>query len=172
MAWEKHSYRVGSSIGGFDTIPTAPDELATFINASRKQIEPWLSAVFQAEHLNLLIGNGFTSAIAAAAGASGTGMSKVAFGTPFDTAINANADATAKAMGRGEANIEDQFRSAMAVEEGLNVIEPSKAVDVKKAIDAQLKTFLDSVLATERGIANTTDNNKKLDSEQLLTSFL
>lgn len=172
MTWEKHSYRVGSSVAGFDTIPTDTDELVTFINEARKRIEPWLSAVFQAEHLNLLIGSGFTSAVAASAGASGASMAKVTFGTPFDDAINRNADTVAKTMGRGEANIEDQFRSAMAVHEGLNVIDAPKAADIKTAIDAQLKAFLDSILETERAIALASDKDRKRDSEQLLTSFL
>jgi len=172
MAWEKHSYRVGSSTAGFDSIPTDVDELATFINEARKRIEPWLSAVFQAEHLNLLIGSGFTSAVAASVGTSGTSMAKAAFGTPFDDAITASADATAKTMGRGEANIEDQFRSAMAVQEGFSVIDPAKAADVKTAIDAQLRSFLSSLLTTERAIATTGDKDRKRDSEQLLTSFL
>lgn len=31
---------------------------------SRKNIEPWLAAVFQCEHLTLLLGSGFTKAVA------------------------------------------------------------------------------------------------------------
>jgi len=34
----------------------------------RKHIEPWLTAVFQSEHLSLLLGSGFTSGVAFAAG--------------------------------------------------------------------------------------------------------
>ena len=32
----------------------------------RKKIEPWLSALFQAEHLNLLVGSGLTTAVLSA----------------------------------------------------------------------------------------------------------
>ena len=57
-------------------------------------------------------------------------------------------------MGRGEANIEDQFRSALAVLEGLNVTAPTDAEKLKTAMDSQLKLFLDSLLKTELGIAS------------------
>ncbi|MFQ5567436.1 MAG: hypothetical protein ACE5EU_13870, partial [Paracoccaceae bacterium] len=48
-------------IGG-ETETTA--DPASEVTAWRKRIEPWLSAVFQAEHLSLLLGNGFTTGIA------------------------------------------------------------------------------------------------------------
>ncbi|MGB3975860.1 MAG: hypothetical protein WBM02_05965 [bacterium] len=38
------------------------------IESKRKVIEPWLAAVFQSEHLALLLGNGFTKAVAYQAG--------------------------------------------------------------------------------------------------------
>ena len=53
---KKHFYRVGSHSGAWDDLPTDPDELDSLTNSARKHIEPWLSAVFQAEHLNLLLG--------------------------------------------------------------------------------------------------------------------
>ena len=51
--------------------------------------------------------------------AGATGMDRVKLGTSYDAAIDAHADAGAAAMKRGPANIEDQFRSALAVLEGL-----------------------------------------------------
>ena len=64
MDWQVHAYRAGSHTFVADALPIDPVELGEFIAAARKNIEPWLSAVFQAEHLNLLVGSGFTSAIA------------------------------------------------------------------------------------------------------------
>jgi hypothetical protein len=116
---KKHFYRVGSHTGAFDDLPADADQLDALINGARKHIEPWLSAVFQAEHLNLLLGSGFTSAVGYIAGVGATGMAKVAFGTTYDTAIDAHAQATATAMKRGAANIEDPFRSALALLDGL-----------------------------------------------------
>ena len=46
----------------------------------RKQIEPWLTAVFQSEHLSLLLGTGFTCGIALAAGGKSADMSKCKWG--------------------------------------------------------------------------------------------
>ena len=73
---KKHHYRVGSHSGTWDDLPTDPDELDSLTNGARKHIEPWLSAVFQAEHLNLLLGSGFTTAVGYIAGVGATGMAK------------------------------------------------------------------------------------------------
>ena len=55
MEWNAHGYRVGSSSETFGAIPTDADELDQFVALHRRKIEPWLAAVFQAEHLNLLL---------------------------------------------------------------------------------------------------------------------
>jgi hypothetical protein len=172
MDWSKHCYRVGSHSEHYDDLPEAEDDLDKFVAAARKRIEPWLSAVFQAEHLNLLLGSGFTTAIGYMAGAGATGMSKVTLGTTFDTAIDAHATAAAKSMGRGAPNIEDQFRSALAVLEGLNVTDQASAAKLKAAMDRQLKTFLASLLDTERGIATGKDAEHRTRAENALQSFL
>ncbi len=173
MDWTKHYFRVGSHSAGWDDLPTpATEEFDKFVAAARKRIEPWLSAVFQAEHLNLVLGSGFTIAIGDLAGASRTGMAKVKFGTAFDTAIDTHADSSAKSMGREPANFEDQFRSALAVWEGFTVVDTAKAGTLKTAIDVQLKLFLDSLLTTERGIASITDEASRKKAENALQSFL
>ena len=172
MKWKKHGYRVGSHTEEIDDLPSGSDKLDSFIASSRKQIEPWLSAVFQAEHLNLVLGSGFTAAIGYLAGASATGMSKVAFGTPYDVAIDRHADASAKLMKRDPANIEDQFRSALAVLEGFRVVDVSAAGALKTAIDGQLSDFLASLLTTESGIATGKDKESKRVAQAALQSFL
>jgi hypothetical protein len=172
MTWRKHCYRVGSHSEWLDNLPAEPDQLDTFISISRKRIEPWLSAVFQAEHLNLLLGSGFTTAIGCVAGNVPTSMAKVKFGTEYDAAIDAYADAGAKAMNRGPANIEDQFRSALALLEGLAVIDAAKAANLKSAIDKQLSTFLTSLLKTESGIATGKDPSSRENAEAALQSLL
>lgn len=172
MEWKEHCYRVGSNSGAFDVVPSNANELAQFTSKARKSIEPWLSAVFQSEHLNLVLGSGFTSAIGFAAGAKATDMSKVTFGTEFDAKINEHAAKSAKKMERGEPNIEDQFRSALAVLDGLEVIDPTKAEVVKTKIDEQLLKFLQSLLETEDGIRNGATSVKRVRAEGLLVSFL
>ncbi|HSX56481.1 MAG TPA: hypothetical protein VLG14_14345, partial [Sphingomonas sp.] len=171
MEWKAHGYRVGSSIETFDDIPTNADELDQFVALHRRRIEPWLSAVFQAEHLNLLLGSGFTTSVAFAAGVGATGMD-VADGTSAHAkAIMDHATASAKKMGRGEANIEDQLRSAIAVLDGLDIIDEEAAKAVRADINKAIETFLYSLLATERGIADADSAPASAMLQSFLLSF-
>jgi hypothetical protein len=172
MKWKKHGYRVGSHSEEFDDLPTNIDELGAIIDLARKRIEPWLSAVFQAEHLNVVLGSGFTTAVGGLAGASATGMSKITFGTSYDGAIDRHADAGARKMNRGSANIQDQFRSALAALDGLIVVDAAAGAVLKTAIDKQLAIFLASLLATEAGIASGRDKESKQNAQAVLQSFL
>ena len=172
MDWKKHCYRVGSHTDSLDDLPTEPDKLDELITGSRKRIEPWLSAVFQAEHLNVILGSGFTTAIGFLAGAPTTGMAKVKFGTKHDVAIDAHAEAGAKAMNRSPANIEDQLRSALALLDGLSVIDAAEAVTLKAAVDTQIAAFLASLLKTESGIEVGKDKLARQKSQAVLQSFL
>ena len=172
MKWTKHCYRVGSHTEHLDDLPADLGELEAFVGTSRRHIEPWLSAVFQAEHLNLVLGSGFSTAIGCLAGVGATGMARVKFGTVHDVAINAHAETGAKAMRRGAANIEDQLRSALAVLEGLAVIDLAQAKTLRAAIDAQLTVFLASLLTMERGIAKGRNDVQRDKARSALQSFL
>lgn len=135
MEWKAHGYRVGSANETFESIPTVQDELDQFVALHRRKIEPWLSAVFQAEHLNLLLGSGFTSAVASAAGVSATGMETASGKSAHAKAIMEHAAASAEKMGRGMANIQDQLRSSIAVLDGLNIIDEAAADAVRDDIN-------------------------------------
>jgi hypothetical protein len=172
MEWKKHCYRVGSHSEGRDDLPSTPKELEAYFSTSRKRIEPWLSAVFQAEHLNLVLGSGFTTAIASLAGAKATNMARTKLGTAYDSQIDAHADTAAKAMNRGTANIEDQFRSAFAVLDGLFVTDAKAAETLKDILDKQLSGFVASVLKTEGGIASGKDESSRESAKSSLQSFL
>lgn len=172
MDWKKHCYRVGSHSDSLDALPTEVDKLDELITASRKRIEPWLSAAFQADHLNVLLGSGFTTAIGYTAGVVTTGMVKVKFGTKHDAAIDAHAEAGAKVMHRSPANIEDQFRSALALLEGLLVIDDAEAAKLKAAVDTQLSAFLASLLKSENGIVVGKDKVSRQRVQAMLQSFL
>src|ERR1700691_5032547 len=145
--WKAHVYRVGSNSGTYDG-PPAQDEVARL----RSQIEPWLAAVFQAEHLSLLLGSGFTTAVAQAAKVKSAGMSTVKFDCQLEDKVNAHAKQTAKACGRGEANIEDQLRAALELYQGLRIAGEKSAVKWEAAINKALFEFLTSVLTTEDGL--------------------
>src|SRR4051812_21068519 len=117
MQWE-HDHII--HLGGETHTPTDP---ASESIQWRRRIEPWLSSVFQAEHLSLLLGNGFTTSIAAQAGSVPVGMSNATFGCPQEGKVNAYAAKMATTMGRGDANIEDQLSAALSLLSGLQILE-------------------------------------------------
>ncbi len=58
LDWSKpHLVLAGTRRYNADSPPEKPDD-------ERRYIEPWLSALCQAEHLNLLVGSGLTNALA------------------------------------------------------------------------------------------------------------
>jgi hypothetical protein len=172
MELKAHGYVVGSNSEWLDDLPAEGTDLDNLIKKARRHIEPWLSAVFQAEHLNLLVGSGFSVALAALAHADGAGMGYEDLGTTFDEKIKTHAAKTATAMGRGNPNIEDQIRSTLVLVEALDLTgKAEKAAEIKAALDARLKDFLNAVLETERGIATTEDAHWK-DAVSVLQSFL
>ncbi|MCK1490076.1 SIR2 family protein [Bradyrhizobium sp. 180] len=171
MEWKAHGYRVGASSETFDSIPKSADELDRFIALHRRKIEPWLSAVFQAEHLNLLLGSGFTIAVGFAAGVKATGMAIATGKSKYAKAILDHATASAEKMGRGQANIEDQLRSAIAVLDGLDIVDKGSAKAVRDDINSAIETFLTSLLATERGIFEANSASALATVQSFLLSF-
>ena len=149
----KHHYRVGNASHSCAEVPADDKAMAEFVALHRKKIEPWLSATFQAEHLNLLIGSGFTTAVGKIAGSAATGMGTISIGGAYEHYINEHAEKMAKKMGRGSANIEDQFRSALAVLAGQEITDPADGEDLRTRINSQMRVFLESLLDTEIGIA-------------------
>ena len=58
-----NSYRVENRVYDADDLNSVTD-IDAYIEAHRRRIEPWLSAIFQSEHLNLLVGSGFSLGLA------------------------------------------------------------------------------------------------------------
>ncbi|WP_390249057.1 hypothetical protein [Vibrio parahaemolyticus] len=93
------------------------------IEKLRQNIEPWLTALFQSEHLNLLIGAGLSTSIQMSA----TGVPPVGMGWISDLAvcqseINEFATKAAKSAGRAQGNIEDQIRAINELIKGLEIL--------------------------------------------------
>lgn len=170
MQVKKHGYVVGSNEDWFDELP-AGDELEKLTARARRQIEPWLSAVFQAEHLNLLVGSGFSTAISVLAGVEGAGMGFADIGSAFDEKIKVHATAGAAVMGRGRPNIEDQIRSTLVLLEGLDLLGDVSAADLRTRLDNRLTEFLRAILDMESGIAGAADEPWKA-AVSVLQSFL
>lgn len=164
----RHIYRCGPN-ENYDL----SDEDVKDTDKLRKHIEPWLTAVFQSEHLSLLLGSGFTSGIASASGGKAASMAKCKWtnNLDFKEKVDEFAKQMAKACGRGAANIEDQIRAAMQLEAGLTVMGDEHAALWKTEIDRQLKRFMDSILDSERSILYA-DTDKKQTADDLLVSFL
>lgn len=159
-------------LGGETETPTDPaSEAPTW----RKRIEPWLSAVFQSEHLSLLVGNGFTTAIAKEAGAKPVGMDTAAFDCIHHERVSAHAAHLAAVMGRGAPNIEDQISAALALLSGLQILQHADVPAWEAAIDKVLGSFMRDVLATEKGVGEGLDKAPPGGgplAREILVSFL
>lgn len=120
----------------------------------RSRIEPWLTSLFQAEHLSLLAGSGLTHAIHfIATGKPAAGMSEVDF-VFFDNEIKQAAKESAQRSGRDQANIEDQLRVANELLRGLEVLgNTSDSEGVRTGLETIMHDFGLSILQSERNIA-------------------
>jgi hypothetical protein len=143
----------------------------------RTRIEPWLTALFQSEHLALLVGSGLTyAAHHIATGKSLPGMTKVDFGS-FSTQIDCEAKRSAQTAGRGDGNIEDQIRVANELLRGLAIMGATekalqgKAAALAKKLNEALGNFATSLLLGENGLitAQDAERNKAFN---YLVSFL
>lgn len=138
----------------------------------RKRIEPWLTSLFQSEHLSLLCGSGITNAISMLAGKSGgTTMGATTF-TQYKDEITEAAKESAKASGRKDGNIEDQIRTANDLLRGLKILKKDADADaLEKELNGIITAFVKSILSTENAIA-TADMEKREEAFSVLVNFL
>ena len=125
----------------------------------RSRIEPWLTSLFQSEHLSLIVGSGLTTAVQFdACGSADNGMSKTSEFTVYSDEIEKAAVDSAKKSGRNIANIEDRIRVANEVLNGLKVLQYSDDVsDISTKLDT-LRSDLENV------IKNFTDNISEIEA--------
>ncbi|MEQ1544590.1 SIR2 family protein [Methyloglobulus sp.] len=136
----------------------------------RPRIEPWLTSLFQSEHLNLLIGSGLTHAVHhLATGKNAAGMGEVKFNN-FSDKISSASKSSAKCSGREEGNFEDQIRVANELLRGLEVLEDKKADQLRDDITSILTNFSQSILTSEKGIAEAQEEREK--AFNILINFL
>ena len=160
QAWQKHIVRAGTHCQCTTDEPDPGDH--------REHVEPWLSALFQAEHLNLLVGSGLTTAIAKAAKAPEVDMCPESFQCEYAEAVENAARSSAQHLDREKPNIEDQIRAASELIGGLRILTsgaaqaqsvhglPDSPEDLlsewRAKLDEALHSFVKKILATERGI--------------------
>jgi hypothetical protein len=145
-----------------------------FAEDIKKEVEPWLSAIFQSEHLSLLIGTGLTSAVSFTAGVIPQEMSRLVLENELSAKIKAKADETAQKMNRGEANIEDDIRIALELINGLKILDDGRHNDLETELNTKLLAFIKSILKTERDFISKlkTDDEKGILAFNLLKSFI
>lgn len=134
----------------------------------RQDIEPWLTALFQSEHLSLLMGAGISSAAHyLAAGKTGAGMLPIPFSVFKEQIKIASRDSAVK-TGRGTVNIEDQVRVVNELINGLEIYTNSSVLGSKKLskqlsrLKQELKNgmnlFAESVLECEKKVTQIIPN--------------
>ncbi len=159
---------------------TEPNSNSAWLNGSktfshrdlRSRIEPWLTALFQSEHLSLLAGAGITHAIhKIATGSLAAGMDKLELNT-YEEKINESAKKSSEASGRKEDNVEDQLRVANELLRGLEILNDDKASDLKEELEKGLQKFADAILESEQGIATAQEHNRELAFNTLVTFLM
>ena len=145
----------------------------------RSDIEPWLTALFQSEHLSLLLGGGISSALhQLAKNELGAGMTPMPLSVFQDQIKNASKESAFKS-GRNEPNIEDQIRVCNELIKGLGIYVSKDVYGCKKIrkelskfeseLENGLVNFANLILKCERNIIHS-DNAEK--AAECLISFL
>ena len=138
----------------------------------RSRIEPWLTSLFQSEHLSLLAGSGLTHAVHCLAAEKGAaGMSALTLSN-HETEINQAAEKASEAAGRKKGNLEDQLRVANELLRGLEVLQKSsESAALRAELQTGMRSFAQSILSSEAGIA-TAEEGKREQAFNTLVTFL
>ena len=157
----------------------------------RARIEPWLTALFQSEHLNLLVGAGLSSAVQQlATGNLPQGMGWITDLKVCKGEIDSYVATSARASGRDGGNIEDQIRSINELIKGLEILTAqnipvppappgtppyrnfkNELAELNNELLRCLKLFSDSVTNGEKSIRNA-EPNRKTATFNYLVNFL
>ncbi|HNO75711.1 MAG TPA: hypothetical protein PKG49_08900 [Nitrosomonas mobilis] len=142
------------------------------IKELRSRVEPWLTALFQSEHLSLLGGSGLTYAVHhLATGKPAAGMGEATLTSYKDEIEKAAKEASQKA-GREAGNLEDQLRAANELLRGLEILGKSNdAKNLRTELTSALKAFAQSILESDAGIA-TADEDTREQAFNVLVTFL
>lgn len=150
-----------------------PNDKTVSRSVFRSRIEPWLTSLFQSEHLSLLCGSGVTNAISYLSGSTGGATMSGSPFTSYKTEIEEAAKEVAKASGREQGNIEDQIRTANDLLLGLKILKKDSEVkDLQTNLNTVLTSFSKSILDSERGIATSADEQKRENAFSVLVNFL
>jgi len=182
--WGNHVLKVGSLPNYNAECPSNDSEAIDteqinqndeLINQYRKDVEPWLSSLFQSEHLSLLVGSGFTTAIAQKCKCQSLDMGYDANWFPqsyrnvLDKHLKENANITRSC----KPNIEDQIRILSQSIDGLIALgEKGKAVEFELSLNELLKHFYKRLLDTEAGIRSNMGKEHDINPLNTIVPFL
>lgn len=139
----------------------------------RKRVEPWLTALFQSEHLSLIAGSGLTHAVhRIATGKNATGMEQLKF-NQYQSEIAAAVEASAKITDRANGNFEDQLRVANELLRGLEILKKDEdARQLGSQLDFAMGQFAKSILRSEAAIASASNESREEAFNTLITFLM
>lgn len=150
------------------------DVLKALGDASRRQIESWLSALLQADHLSLLIGNGLSTAVGGVLDTRPPSMGEHLEVGRGAAEIQAHAARSAERISR-QANLEDEIRSALSLAEGYDVLGEEASRDaVLRAVDKAMSDLIHGVLVFEKAVKAAVNEGgaAAVEAQRLLQQFL
>ena len=147
----------------------------------RQGIEPWLTSLFQSEHLSLLTGTGLSTSIEVmATGSAKSGMSKPTLDTIYIDKIEESAQTIAARNKRGESNIEDYIRVINELLRGLEILGHNTSADkdekagyeeLHENLGKTIFEFANSISCIENSIVTATEENRN-EAFDYLVNFL
>lgn len=134
----------------------------------RSRIEPWLTSLVQADHLNLLVGSGLTIGMQHLSRADPPRSMDAGKFSTHQEAISRAAKTSAEAARRGTPNIEDEIRTANQLLRGLEILEDPQAAPLAEDLRKVMTAFSASILEGERSLAIAAEG----DREQAFTTLV
>ena len=145
-------YRVENQDYDFEEVPADGKAFEDFVETNRRGIEPWLSAIFQSEHLALLAGSGLTTGLTRTVGVAAVEMEKRSFLAEVDAKIDRSAEESARRIGRGAPNLEDQIRACISLLAGLEILGDARAEPLRLGLRRELVRLANSIVDMEAAI--------------------
>ena len=169
-----HYYRIENKDEWPDEPPLQAAGLNKYTEQHRRRIEPWLSSVFQSEHLSVLIGSGLSTALSQLVSVKPLTMAPADLSGDFAHELSDHAAETAKRTGRGAPNIEDQVRAIEALATGLEIQRDPRAPAMRQRLRDTLLGIARGIVDMEASVAAaiSADDLKWALFSNTLTSFL
>ena len=168
---------LGWGENGFNCLQSSswlsPGEKGTIsLSDLRNGIEPWLTSLFQSEHLALLAGSGLSTAVhVLATNSFSNEMGKPSLDAGFEDKVAAAAELIAKKNRRGEANIEDYIRVTNELLRGYEIVNSPKHGQLEDNLKRILENFTSSISDIENSIANASEEQRE-EAFACLVNFL